>query len=342
MSEKHSNSLLVESQPKTSYSQGKNSNTLGRYSSQLFSCKKPKMDLYNTSLSNFGKDAPKIIIGCSRQEPIFPSDIPGPGAYTPTDPGESRKIFHQISKYNTNQSKNLTTDVDFVNCRVFPEIRPATINPSKRRAFFDIDDTIPGPNYLPPSTISTRAHVIEPLRPISAIKSVAPGPGHYDPKYMKDKNVFYTQTSKRDDLYASKENFPGPGHYNPNLDYGLASQPNWSIGKKARIKKRRKIDPPEVPKGKVVGIDQFLVQLDPSMNEDECLRYIATHQAIRDIVREIMGMILTQKPENPVQLIQDHYSAKKEQRRREQEEKEKLRKQELEKQKQRSEELLNP
>lgn len=304
---------MNHSRPKTEQNISKSQKNSGKFSKtaprpmSILTYKRPKTDLLSNTLSNFGKDAPKIAIGCSRPVPVFPPANPGPGAYSPMEPGISRKIYHKISKTEEKPRKQPTSDIDFINYRVFPEIKPTTISPTVHQDFYDVDESIPGPEYLPPDTSLTKTHKILPRREIKAPNEKVPGPGFYDPIYEQPKRFFFTSWAFRPPELPPKPQTPGPGEYNPRDDAMLSVMPRWSIGKKSRLRKRRKNDPPEVPKGMMIGIDQFLVQIDPSLDENESLRYIAAHPEMKEIVREFMAEVIDQKPEDPLKFIYDYF-----------------------------------
>ena len=281
----------------------------GNRSVSILAYKRPQTNMLCCLQSSFGKDAPKISIGCSRPQPVFPNRDPGPGAYTPKDPGESRKIYHQIPKAVDKPIKSETADINFINYRVFPKIRPQTICKTGHQDYFSFDPNIPGPVYDPPSTFSNKGHKIEPLRTERKIQDSTPGPGYYSPKDDPPKGSFFYTTSPRNTDHYAKSIAPGPGTYNPNFYAELSVQPRWSIGKKGRFRKRRKCDPPEVPKGKLIGISSFLVQLDPSMNESDVLKFVANHPELKLLITEVIDQILVDKPENPLGYIREYFMA---------------------------------
>jgi hypothetical protein len=269
--------------------------------------RRPQAKMHRGPQSNFGKDAPRICIGCSRQEPVFGNRNPGPGAYTPKDPGECRKIYYKIPKAVEKPRKPDTADVEFINRRSFPNIVPKTISNTGHKDYFSFDPSIPGPGYVPPSTISSKGHKITPLRAQRKPDESVPGPGHYSPKYDQPKVSFFYSTARRNTDFHNKTDSPGPGAYSPNFYAELSVEPRWSIGKKGRYRKRRKCDPPEVPKGKLIGIGNVHIQLEPSMDEDDVLRFVSEHPELKHIVSQIIDRVLAVKPEKPLEAIRDYF-----------------------------------
>lgn len=290
--------------------------TMKRNTISLLAYRRPAGEMMICNISNFGKDAPKIAIGCSRPKPVFPDQTPGPGHYDPGDPGESRRIPHQISKYQERTMKNVTANIDYINYRVFPSTIGTTIPKTSHQEYFSFDKDIPGPSFNPPSTLTSKGHKIEPIRVERSPGEAAPGPGYYNPVFDQTKPAYVSKTTRNTDHFPGSTT-PGPGHYNPNFDAQLTVQPKFTIGSKVRNKRRRKNDPPEVPKGKLIGVAQFVFPLDPSMDEDEVFRYIASHPALKFVVNEIMDYVLVNKPEDPIKFIYDLFAEEKEARRKE-------------------------
>ncbi|EAY11742.1 hypothetical protein TVAG_106370 [Trichomonas vaginalis G3] len=278
--------------------------TMKRNTLSLLSYKRPTGEMLLCNISTFGKDAPKIAIGCSRPKSVFPDQTPGPGHYDPTDPGESRKIHHHISKTVEKPRATDTANIDFINYRIFPSLAPATIPKTSHQEYFSFDKDIPGPSFIPPSTLTSKGHKIEPIRPTRNPGETAPGPGYYNPTYEKTKPAYVSKTTRNTDHFPGSTT-PGPGTYNPNFDAELTVQPKFTIGNKVRNKRRRKNDPPEVPRGKLIGVAQFVFPMDPSMNEDDVFRYIASHPQLKFIVNEIMEYVLINKPDDPLKFIHE-------------------------------------
>ena len=286
----------------------------GSRSIALTPYKRPKTSILQTT-SNFGKDAPHISIGCSRPTPPLPEETPGPGSYTPLDNENTGKIFIKIPKAVDKPPKPITADVDFINYRSFPELHPQTFSKSAHRDFFEFDPQIPGPDYAPPSTLNDRGHLIEPIRKIKPHNEGVPGPGYYSPKYEDLRAWFYYSTTKRDFTFIQKNSNPGPGAYNPNYDIEHPSEPKSRlIGKKSRLRKHRKCDPPVKPRGKLIGVSQFLIELEPQMNESETLKYIANHPDLKGVITEMMDQLIFTRPDDPLQFVRDYFTMLKEMR----------------------------
>jgi len=270
--------------------------------------KRPIIEFNTVSFSKFGQDTPKIIIGSSRQEQITPQFSPGPGAYNPKFV-ETKKIPISFPKSQREIKNTQNNDVEMANNRVFPEIKPLTIPNGTHEGFYSVDKTIPGPEYLPPSTLGSRGHKILPKRPHSSLSSDIPGPGHYSPVFETSRPIFFNNNSTPiKPKPGSAISSPGPGQYDPVEFHN--SIPKWTIGRKSRLHKIRKYDAPEKPRGRIIGIGSILVSLDSTIDEDEALKYISLHSDIKEVVDEILKEVLHQKPEKPLEYLNHIYTAK--------------------------------
>ena len=300
----------IETQkPKTKFAQTAKNTQTNRHP-KILTYRRPKSTLLATN-STFGKDAPKISIGCPRPKPIITNNLPGPGAYNPLNTEHTRKIYHKISKSVDVPRKKITSDIDFINYRMFPQYSPQTIPKTCHSDYYDYDSSIPGPQYNPRPIYTSYTHKILDRRPERSASEDVPGPGYYSPKYDDYRGYFYTSNAKRSTDIIPTDDSPGPGAYNPNFNAEIEGMPKWSFGKKARNRIRKKHEPPEVPKGKLIGVAQFLIPLEPTMDEDEVLKFIGNHPDLKKVITEMMDEVLKYKPDYPLEFIHNHYAAMK-------------------------------
>ena len=271
---------------------------------------RPKVEFFNGTFSNFGKDAPKIGIGSSRKDDPPPPDYPGPGTYD-IPPVKVSPLTSTIPKATKFYDPPVATvNVALADTRVFPEIRRKNIGPRSNKPFFDLIES-PGPNFMPPSTLSTSGHKIcEKKEEEKTSNMFTPGPGTYDPNRVDLERApayYLSGPSSRDDWLKDKMKRPGPGKYSPSVKFLTQSQPipSYLFGDKSRKKKRS--NPP-------IAIDRCLIRLEPGMDRDKCIAYLEKHSDIKDFIAELMDELIYFKPPDPVAYLREKFGEQKEKR----------------------------
>lgn len=265
---------------------------------------RPRECFFNGTFSNFGKDAPKIAIGCSRQEPPVPPDTPGPGHYDipPIRDSPKKATIPRCVKFPDPVS--VTANVDLFDTRTFPQVKPFSIAPKTGKSYYDFIDT-PGPSFVPPSTLSPKTHKIASRYETKTSAYFTPGPGTYNPQRadLERAPVYSMQGIKnRDDWLKDPSNRPGPGEYSPDILKLRKSEPKWSFGSKSRRGKQSQAPIP---------IGQFLFKVDSSLDRDAWYSYISRKPQLRDLIDELLYDIIYNKPDDPVGFIRAKFASMK-------------------------------
>lgn len=259
--------------------------------------------------NNFGKDAPKFTIASSRKEEIITFPLPGPGHYDVSDINEYRKIKHVFPRSNQQTvTISPTANVDFSNYRSFPEIRDVHIFNRNKSEFYDLIES-PGPEYVPKTIVTQIPHKIS-VKEVddSDLKNAHIGPGSYTIKYPnmpREPSFNFYGPKKRDDWIADGRNMPGPGQYEPKIV--KKREPGWTIGRKSRLSRRNK-SLNNASKKDLIAIDQCIIRLEMLSNPSAARQYIMTHQSLRDVVHEMIEVILNVKPDDPVAYLEDYFT----------------------------------
>lgn len=270
---------------------------------------RPRKEFFDGTFSNFGKDAPKIVIRNKFYDDKLPPTAPGPGSYnipsvkisplTSTIP-KSTKFYDPPCA---------TLNADLQNIREFPTVRSINIGPKSNKSFFDLNDS-PGPSYFPPSTLSRKSHRIANRTQERALTEDNPGPGTYNPKLAsleRTPKYWLSGPRQRDDWLRDKMNRPGPGQYTPNDLYLSESKqiPTLSFGEKS--KRKGKTNTPIV-------VDSVLIRLEPGMDRNDAMNYITRNPQLKYFVGDLMNEIITNKPSNPLSYIRDKFQSLKTER----------------------------
>ena len=259
--------------------------------------------LVSGPLYTFGKDGPHITISSSRRDPPDPDKVPGPGTYDPRD-GNPRRLQPEIRSSRKDQNAaTLTSNIDYIDRRTFPETRQMKIGEKTNFDVFSVIDS-PGPNYVPSSEVDMqRSHVIA-SRHIPKPPEVTPGPGAYTPKPLKRAPMIVLGPKPRYD-WMEGEDTPGPGHYDPReaLDRTIGASLSGHVsGRRSRANSAMAFGG-----GDLLAIDQIIVRLSKIGEPAETRRYAAKHPELKDIVREIFAMVLDRKPQNPLEMLREEY-----------------------------------
>ena len=271
---------------------------------------------------NFGKDAKKITIGCSRRDPRPSQAIPGPGAYNPPSQPLSHRLRTGISNYRPEKDyTTMTSHIDFREKRIFPEALHS-VRVGERDNYRDwwILNQNPASFYVEKKQIgSDKTHMIQ-SRHGEPKRDTNPGPGSYEAlKSFKMVNDFTRSThllmgNERRGHWMVTEHNPSPADYSPNKDNILVHEPSYTIGNRSRPNKRRELNRKRNGspssgnrQSGMIGIDVFIVRLDPSINEDEARDYIRSHPDLKTILHEVIEEILETKPAAPVGFMRDYF-----------------------------------
>ncbi|OHS93316.1 hypothetical protein TRFO_11950 [Tritrichomonas foetus] len=260
---------------------------------------------------NFGKDAKKITIGMSRPEPKQSIFMPGPGAYDPPRQPLSHRFRTAISNYYPEKDfSTLTSEIDYRSERQFPETRPMTVGTRPNRALWDVINS-PPPNYINKRPFAdVPSHKIQSRHGVAKIEPF-PGPGTYDPTPVNEfvHTTHLVMGNERRGHWMVNENNPSPADYSPEKKNILVKEPGFTIGSKSRRNKRRERN--QSPKKATIGIDVFLVKIDPSINEAEAREYVKSHPDLKYVLHEVIEEILEKKPAAPVGYMRDYFIEKK-------------------------------
>ena len=218
----------------------------------------------------------------------------------------------------------LTSDIDFMSAPG-PELRQyCKIGKLDTRDLFGKSET-PGPNYVPPSTLTGRSAWIG-LRRAPHDPGDMPGPGEYeqdDRAIYCSRSVTITSFKRPRSSWMETEVVPGPGSYSPNVSAACPREPAFTFGKKSRRNRRR--DKKMTGKRIQIGIDRFLVTIqDPELDEASVLEYVRSHRELKTVLKEVMQRIMEEKPPAPLGYMRDYFNAMKPQPAPEEEEKEEL------------------
>ena len=317
---------------KTQRARSVSRNTLTKYSYI------PKSTHYSLiGVNTFGNDAPHFTIPSSRRDPQSFTEqcqVPGPGSYEPFEkikPFTSRPVptsqFRSMSldrgPFNQNDSSTLTSNIGFINKREFPESKPAYIGVRTKHDFYDIIET-PGPSYFTPPHDTRLPHRILSSGREYCTKDP---PEKTDPIGLGTYNVKYNLLTKREPGYdisgaydrynwMTHENSLGPGSYSP-VDV-KKNEPQWSIGQKSRPGKKGKFEykvfyekireneSKNLPKDLIV-VDQIIIHLELLKDPKACRSYVVNHPQLRNIVHDILELVLKSKPDNPVDFIREYF-----------------------------------
>lgn len=289
--------------------------------------------------STFGEDAPHFTIPSSRRDSASfqeQSQFPGPGAYdifnntkpissriAPTAQFRSASLDKGIASA-FNNDETLTSNIDFIDNRQFPQSKPVYIGVRTKHDFYDIIDS-PGPSYVPPLP-DTRIHhrILSSGRDYNSESAKANtdpiGPGAYNVKYTlltkREPSYNIGDSSSRGNWMTASESSVGPGSYNPVVT--TKKEPQWSIGKKSRPsgnsryefidydeKIKRKASK-NVPKD-LIAVDQLIIHLEILKDPKGARSYIVNHPQLRNIVHQILELVLAEKPDNPVAFIENYF-----------------------------------
>jgi hypothetical protein len=262
------------------------------------------IELYRLAMGTFGKDAPRYTIGVSRRAERPPYPTPGPASYNPpSNPFGGSRLRHRFPGEVPASNPNYI-DVDYVDTHRFPEAREAYIGTRFGKSFFQPIET-PSPTYIPPSSLSSLTHLITNRTPIRNLTET-PGPGEYTPRLVSlPRAPAYSVSGfpNRDQWLQNKENVPGPADYSPDPSKMRHKTPEWTVGKRSRLSKKRKH--PNPPKSRFIAIGQFVIGLDVSMDVQEARRYLESHTDVKLFVSWIIDEILKLRPDNPAELFEE-------------------------------------
>jgi hypothetical protein len=254
------------------------------------------VDFYHYSGSEFGKDAPHITIGTSRRTSEVPVRAPGPGQYNP--PSETYSHGRKIrSRFSPAFPRD--TGLDYQDVRVFPQGLPRYIGTKLDKPFFDIIES-PAPSYIPQSTLSTRSHQITGRTRVPG-GSDAPSPDSYLPKKIslaRSPEFSMAGGRSRDEWLEPLKGLPAPTDYFPKLDATRPRDPEWTIGRRSRLaKRRRKI---VAVKGQCLVVNRFVFPIEREEDLDAAKKYLAAHPAVVELVAHLVDAVLAEKPDNPL------------------------------------------
>lgn len=185
------------------------------------------------NLPVFGKDARKASFTKASRSVDYSTFTPGPGTYKLDDAKSHGSLGLSIhEKILPSSLVGKVENDQYYDTRSFPEIKKRSILARCGRTCNDPTSTVPGPTYMPNSTLD--------IRPISIhnkydLKSnmQTPGPSDYDPyayQGSSQKGFTVKGPSERDDWSRCDRSLPGPGQYKIHLE---PKSPKWIIGSRS-------------------------------------------------------------------------------------------------------------
>lgn len=177
-----------------------------------------------------GDSTPRWTMPRANKPMEVPNGNPGPGAYDPNARRRTRISSSIRPIYK--EKRPLTADVPLENTRRFPENKRTTIGEKSGRGFWDMDDEVPGPGYLPGTSLKMRQITIGEKRPDKGIQET-PGPSDYNPRNprLREPPVFSCKgPPERNDWLPKKNTDPGPGEYDIRKENEL---PRWIMGERS-------------------------------------------------------------------------------------------------------------
>ena len=264
------------------------------------------IDFY-IGVGDFGKTSTKVGIGYSRKEEKPPPPSPGPGQYDPPPHPISTAIPHRITTSHETIRDCMTTNIDFIEHRIFPESHDFSIG---HRSKLSIDYTVetPSPSYFNVSCFSKPKISIGSRREEKPLNN-NPSPTAYkiieDQVYPRSPAYTLSGPLYRDDWITSTDETPSPGDYNPHRPVTLI--PSWTLGKRSRYSKKRKV----IEKLTPFAVGSFVVKLDSFVTVEEAQVYVESHPEIKSVVNEIFEVIYEAKPSNPIQFLTNYFLSQK-------------------------------
>jgi hypothetical protein len=178
---------------------------------------------------SFGAGSPSWTIGSSRHPPRPPPDYPAPCHYdVPLDPFHTQ-LSHTIRDREWEDYRTVTSDVDLLEIRKFPDVRRATIGVLDGTSYVQPSDA-PGPNWFPGDYIPEHdytSHSISSFHPDPP--NLVPGAGAYtpsDPGRPSSAMVSLRSGSLKRFHDVNQDSVPGPGEY--QIGPIVRKAPNWA------------------------------------------------------------------------------------------------------------------
>lgn len=267
---------------------------------------------------SFGKDAKKITIGIPRQEMRPAQAIPGPGSYNPPTQPISHRLRTMISDYYPEKDfTTLTSGIDYRSRSIFPEqLHTPKVGERLKYDYWTLPET-PPPNYVNKRPFAeVPSHKIQDRRERKIVND-NPGPGAYDAlqsyKTIHDstRSTHLVMGNDRRGHWMVSEKNPSPADYSPNKNNVLVHEPSFTIGKKSRRSRRelsrRKNGLSSSDRQATIGVDVFLIKLDPSIDEQEARNYVRSHPDLKNVLHDVIQEILREKPIAPVGYMRDYF-----------------------------------
>ena len=144
-------------------------------------------------------------------------------------------------------------------------------------------------------------------------EEITPGPCDYDVVSQKDVGRKYYQHIIEERKPAKIPEIPGPGSY--NLINEKRTAYSYTISKKINNKKADVTPGPcdyaktRIKKNQRILVGNTNINLRGIENKDEAIRYIKNSE-IRQVVDELMKLILLNKPDDPLEFIADHFGGR--------------------------------
>lgn len=245
---------------------------------------------------SFGKGTPRFTIGCRYESPGNKDESwPEPCTYSPPAAPKSTKIPHLITGSHVTPRANMTTDIDYINYRMFPRKISTSfgVRGCFRDHFHTVNDT-PTCSFMmssafDPKQITIRERLPEPK------PNEFPSPVTYTPRYFnvfpKSPSYYLSGPKFRDDwLYIQDNDIPAPDSYYPIKS--MPSHQGYTFGDRSRLKNSKKFKP-KTP----YPIGTFIVDIQ-DVPIKEANDYIKKHPVLKTIVLYCVDRCLVSKPKN--------------------------------------------
>ena len=264
------------------------------------------IDFY-IGVGDFGKTSTKIGIGYSRKEEKPPPESPGPGQYDPPPHPISSALSHRITTSHETIRDCMTTNIDYIEYRVFPEPHDFSIG-SRQNLTIDYIVDSPSPSYFNTSCFAKPKISIGSKIPQKPLNN-NPGPSAYkineEQAYPRSPAYTLSGPQYRDDWITTHQETPSPGDYNPHRPVTLI--PSWTLGKRSRYSKKRKVFEELTP----FAVGTFVVKLDSSIPVEEAQAYVENHPELKTLIHDIFKAIYESKPSNTKQFLTDFFTYQK-------------------------------
>lgn len=254
-----------------------------------------KLDIpYYQELQDFTKETPKIEIGCPRKPPPPIEITPGPGDYDPPPSEKDTRIPHKIVETPRYQERSITSEIDFINNRVFPRIVKTSIGVRDGKHFYSSNENLT-PSYFTHSSFESKPITIGIKIPIKD-ETASPGPKYKVTPVKRRAPAFTMSGPKRHAVWMYPD---GDGDAPPPASYDLSPLSpgiGFTIGNRSRGKQKSFF---------LIPLGTFIAKVDASINKKDAENFVNEHKEVREMVEFALNSTLKEKPKNVKQFLFD-------------------------------------